>query len=329
MKQREAIGLVAALAIVAVVTVGVGLWLRRPATEWVEGEVTCTSYRLASKVAGRIDTLWVAEGDRVERGAPLYTLSTPELQAKLQQVEALRRAAEAMDAMAEAGARRQQIEAARSLWQRAEAGLVLAEKSYTRAERLFAAGVIPQQQLDEATAERDAMRASVAAAYAEYTLARAGARREEREAAAAKVSEAQGAVEEVVRYLADARITAPVSGEVVTVAAEVGELVGVGYPVITLLDRADVWVALHIREDQLPAVRIGSRLTGYLPALDRTIPLRVTYIAPEADFATWRATRAEGGFDLRTFALRARPEEQEEGLRAGMSVWIDWRTIER
>lgn len=329
MKTNDSIFLVTALLIVAAITLGVGLWLKRPVPQWVQGEVDCTAYRLSSKVAGRIDSLWVAEGDRIERGAPLYRLSTPELQAKRKQVEALLGAAEAMDAAVVAGARRQQVEAARSLWQKAEAGLTLAEKSYARVERLYEAGVVPAQRLDEATAERDAMRATTEAARAEYRLAEAGARREEREAAAAKVREAAGAVDEVSLYIDDATVYAPVAGEISTVAAEVGELVGVGYPVITLLDRNDLWVAFQIREELLPAVEIGSRLVGYLPALDREVVFRVSYIAPEANFATWSATRAEGGFDIRTFLVRARPEELQPTMRVGMSVLVDWRTVGR
>lgn len=320
------------LLLLAILLLGVGLVLlgralRRRTPQLIQGRVECTTYRASSKVPGRILELHVAEGDRVERGEVLYTLSTPELDAKLQQVEALRSAAGALDAATLAGARTQQIRAAKSMWEKARAGLDLARKSYERVRRLYDGGVVPAQQLDEATANYEAMRATERAALAEYELARDGARREDKEAAAAKVREAQGAVAEVESYLADARVTAPVTGEVSSVIAEAGELVGTGYPVVAILDLNDRWVTFNIRETLLPRIRIGTRMTGYVPALDRRIGLHVTYLAPEADFATWSATSTQGGFDIRTFAVKAEPTGEADGLRPGMTVVVDLNEI--
>ncbi len=301
---------------------------RRHTPQLIQGRVECTTYRASSKVAGRIVELRVEEGDRVEQGELLYTLAIPELDAKLQQVEALRTAAGALDAATVAGARKPQIRAAQSLWQKAQAGLELARKSYERVRRLHESGVVPAQQLDEARANYEAMRATERAARAEYDLARDGARSEDKEAAAAKVREAEGAVAEVESYIADARVTAPVSGEVSSIIAEAGELVGTGYPVVAILDLNDRWVTFNIRETLLPRIRIGTRMEGYVPALDRRIALRVSYISPEADFATWTSSRTQGGFDIRTFAVKARPEAETDGLRPGMSVVVDWDKIE-
>lgn len=92
----------------------------------------CTTYKASSKVPGRIDDMKVEQGDRVEKGQLLYTLSTPELEAKLQQAEAVKSAAAALDQAAIAGARIQQIEAAMNMWEKAQAGLELARKTYER-----------------------------------------------------------------------------------------------------------------------------------------------------------------------------------------------------
>jgi len=328
MKKSHSILLAAAVLLLAAGLVLLGRSLkRRSPLLLLQGRVECTTYRASSKVPGRILEMRVAEGDRVERGELLYTLSTPELDAKLQQAEALRSAAGALDAATLAGARKQQVEAARNLWQKAQAGLTLARKSYERVRRLYDSGVVPAQQLDEATANFEAMRASEQAARAEYELARDGARREDKEAAAAKVREAQGAVEEVASYLSDARVYAPVSGEVSSVIAEAGELVGSGYPVVAILDLQDVWVTFNIKETLLPRIRLGTRFEGYVPALGRSVPLEVSWIAAQADFATWSATRTLGGFDIRTFAVKVRPTGEERALRPGMSVLVDWDRI--
>ena len=112
-----------------------------------------------------------------------------------------------------------------------------------------------------------------------------------------------------------------------TVIAEEGELVGSGYPVVTLLDMNDIWVSFNIKEDLLPKIRIGSTLTAYVPGIGREIELKVDYMAVQAEYATWSATRTKGDFDIRTFEVKARPVSQTEGLRPGMTVTVDWDAI--
>ena len=149
----------------------------------------------------------------------------------------------------------------------------------------------------------------------------------EKEAAAAQVRQAEGAVSEVESYLSDALVYSPVTGEVSTIIAEAGELVGTGYPVVAILDMSDVWVTFNIKEDLMPDIHIGTRMTGYIPALDRSVEFEVTYIAVQADFATWSATRTQGGFDIRTFAVKAKPTQDVEYIRPGMSVLVNWKDI--
>ena len=151
---------------------------------------------------------------------------------------------------------------------------------------------------------------------------------EEKEAAAAQVRQAEGAVSEVESYLSDAMVYSPVTGEISTIIAEAGELVGSGYPVVAILDLSDLWVTFNIREDLLPKIKMGTLMTGYVPALDKEVEFKVTYIAPQADFATWSATRTQGSFDIRTFAIKAKPTTDVENIRPGMSVLVNWNQIE-
>lgn len=288
----------------------------------IQGVVNCRTYRASSKIPGRIDSLYVAEGDMVAMGDLLYTLTTPELNAKLQQVSALEAAAEAINVEVDRGARKEQIEAARSMWQKALAGEELAQRSFERVKNLYEKGVVPRQQYDEALANMEAMRATVQAAKAEYDLARNGATREQKEAVAAKVREAQGAVMEVRSYMSDARVYAPVSGRIADVVSEHGELVGAGFPVVAILDLDNCWVSFNIRESNLHGIDVGYRFVGHVPALDRDVLFEVYYISSEADFATWGATRARGGFDIRTFEVRAHAADGNVGLLPGMSVIV-------
>ena len=329
MKRNNVIGIAAAAAVIILAVVLISWYLDRRVPMLIQGTVECTTYKASSKVPGRIDQMKVEEGQQVEKGQLLYMLSTPELDAKLQQAEAVKSAAAALDAAAVAGARIQQIEAALNMWEKAQAGLELARKTYERVQNLYNEGVIPAQKLDEAEANYKAMEATALAAKAQYDMASDGARKEDKEAAAARVRQAEGAVSEVESYLSDAAVYAPVTGEISTIIAEEGDLVGSGYPVVAILDMSDLWVTFNIKETMLPGMKIGTRMTGFVPALDRDVEFEVTYIAPQADFATWAATRTQGGFDVRTFAVKAKPVSAAENMRPGMSVLVDWEQIAR
>lgn len=328
MKRSNIYGVVAAAAVILLSVALISWYLTKRSPMLIQGTVECTIYKASSKVPGRIDAMKVAEGDRVEKGQLLYVLSTPELDAKLAQAEAVKSAAAALDAAAVAGARIQQIEAALNMWEKAQAGLELARKTYERVKNLYDQGVVPTQKLDEATANYEAMKATAQAAKAQYDMAADGARKEDKEAAAARVRQAEGAVSEVESYIGDAMVYSPVAGEVSTIVAQQGELVGSGYPVVAILDMSDLWVTFNVKETLLPKIKVGTRMTAYVPALDRNVELEVSYIAVQADFATWAATRTQGGFDIRTFAVKARPTGDAGQLRPGMSVLVDWDKID-
>ena len=311
------------LAITAIIIVFIGISIKKNKKVVLQGVIECREYRVASKIAGKIETLHISEGDSVTIGELLYTISTPELQTKLSQAIAAKDAAMALDKQTISGARQQQIDAAYNLWQKASAGRELAQKSFERIANLHAKGVVTTQQLDEATANLEAMRATESAAYAEYSLALAGATKEQKDAAAANVNIAQGAIDEITSYISDGTVISPISGEVSTVAYYPGEVVGAGFPVVTILDLDDLWAEFNIKENLLPHFTIGTTLIAYIPAIDKHISLVVSYISPQADFAIWNATRAEGGFDIRTFVVKLKPTDNKSKLRPGMSAIIE------
>ena len=305
----------------------VGYHIKRSEPIILQGTVECTTYRASSKIAGRIEKMNLHEGQHVTKGELLYTLSTPELNAKLQQAEAAKNTAAALDQKALAGARIQQIEAARNLWQKAQAGRVLSQRTFERVKTLYEQGVVAAQKFDEAEANYQAMVASEAAAKAQYELALDGASKEDKEAAAAQVQQAEGAINEVESYISDAMVYSPVDGEISSIIAEQGELVGSGYPVVSIIDTTDIWATFNVKETLLPKIKIGGKMVAYIPALDRDIEFEIRYISVQADFATWSATRTQGSFDIRTFAVKAYPIGNAEGLRPGMSVLVDWNQL--
>lgn len=254
MKKSTIVTIILIAAAVVLGVIFISWYLRKATPLYIQGTVECTTYKASSKVPGRIEEMKVEEGQHVTKGELLYTLSTPELNAKLQQAEAVKSAASAMDQKALTGARIQQKEAALNLWEKAQAGLLLAQKTFDRVNNLYEQGVVPAQKLDEARANLQAMQATERAAKAQCELVFDGASKEEKEAAAAQVRQAEGAVSEVESYLSDALVYSPVTGEVSTIIAEAGELVGTGYPVVAILDMSDVWVTFNIKEDLMPDI---------------------------------------------------------------------------
>ena len=161
------------IAIVALV----GFFMLRKGPEIVQGQAEVTEYRVSSKVPGRILEFRVKEGQSVQAGDTLAILEAPDVQAKLEQARAAESAAQAQNEKALKGARREQIQAAYEMWQKALAGLEIAEKSYTRVKNLHDQGVMSTQKLDEVTAQRNAARATEKAAKAQYDMAKNGAER--------------------------------------------------------------------------------------------------------------------------------------------------------
>lgn len=308
------------LGVVGLVTL-TGFFLLTPPDDIIMGQAEATQVRISGKVPGRIEAYRFSEGDKVKVGDTLVFLDTPEVLAKLQQVEAVRRAAEAQNAKAIKGARAQEIAGAYEMWQKAKAGLDIAQKSYTRVQNLFDKGVMSAQKRDEAEASYKAMAATEKAAKSQYDMAVDGARVEDKAAAAALVGQAAGAVAEVESYLKEAALVSPIDGEVSERFPEVGELVGTGAPIMNITDLNDMWVTFSIREDHLKNIKIGTELDAFIPALDnRPVKLKVYYMKDMGTYAAWKATKTNGQFDSKTFEVRARPMEKVADLRPGMSV---------
>ena len=290
--------------------------------EVLQGQVEVNEYRVASKVPGRILEIRVKEGDYVKAGDTLVIIDAPDVMAKQAQAESAESAASAMDEMARNGARQEQIRAAFEVLQQTKAGLEIAEKSYNRVQRLFDEGVMSEQKRDEAFANYKAMEAQMKAAQSQYDMARNGARREEKMAAAAQVQRAKGAVAEVNSYVHEMVQVATQDGEVSEIFPEVGELVGTGSPIMTISLMKDVWASFNVREDQLGSMAVGQTIHAFVPAFNKDMDFKVYYMKDQGSYATWKATKANGQYDLKTFEVKAKPVKEYEGLRPGMSVVI-------
>lgn len=288
--------------------------------EIIQGEVEVSEYRVSSKLPGRIVELRVKEGDFVHVGDTLAILEVPEVDAQKKVAEATGEATQAVQSLTDAGARKEQIQGAYELLQQARAASDIAQKTYTRMQNLYNEGVISGQKRDEAFAAYKATEAQVKAAQSQYDMARNGARRQEKEIAAKNAQAARSAVDVVSSLLRETVQVAQVEGEVSEVYPKVGELVGMGSPIMTISMMSDLWGTFNIREDQLEGMKVGDTFSAYCPAFNKTLKLRVFYIHDQGSYAVWKATKTNGQYDLKTFEVKARPVNRFDGLRPGMSL---------
>ncbi|WP_318439437.1 HlyD family secretion protein [Photobacterium leiognathi] len=315
-----------AVPVIAVVGwLGYTFWhAYQPQPERMQGQIEAQQYNISSKVPGRIDQVLVRKGDEVKPGQLIFTILSPEIDAKLEQAKAGESAAGALAEEAEKGARRQQIAAAEDQWRKATAAAKLMHKTYIRVNNLYKDGVIAEQKRDEAFTQWQAAQYTESAAYQMYEMAKEGARVETKRAAQEKVKMAAGAVAEVEAYVADTKVSSWHQGEVSQVLLHDGELAPQGFPVVNIIDINDAWAVFNVREDKLRDYQEGKEFKATIPALgDKAYTFKVSHVAVMGDFATWRATDTAKGFDMRTFEVEARPTQPIDGLRVGMSVIVE------
>lgn len=291
----------------------------------LQGQAEAYEVRVSGKIPGRIDKFLVSEGMTVNKGDTLVLISSPELNAKLMQATSAEDAANAQNQKANKGARSEQIAGAYELWQKAEVGVKLAEKTFKRVQNMYNENMVPAQKRDEAEANYQTAIATSKAAKSQYDMAINGAEKEDKLAALAMVNRAKGAVSEVESYLSETTLVSPINGEVSDVFPKQGELVGSGAPIMNIVDLNDVWVVFNIREDLLSSIKVGKEFDATVPALgNKVITLKVNYIKAMASYATFKATKTNGGFDVKSFEVRAKPLATIDGLRPGMSLMVDY-----
>lgn len=327
LQHRNAIYTLAIVATVILLVALMGLLFLGRESDYIEGQAEADEYRVSSKVPGRIRKYYVSEGDWVKAGDTLVTLEAPDVEAKYTQVEAIRTAAEALNEKSHSPARIEVLQSAYEMWQKAVAGVDIARKTFERVERLYTEGVTTAQQRDEAQANLNAMIATEKAARWQYEMAQRGAQVEDKEITAAQVKEAEGGVAEVVSYIDETVLTAPMEGQVSDIFPLQGELVGSGAPImnITLMDR--LWVSLNVREDHLIFFPVGEIFTAYAPGIDREVTLQVNRLKDRGTYAAWKATKVTGEYDLKTFEVKAIPTQTIKGLWPGMSVVVKLKRI--
>lgn len=305
--------------------VGLTVWyLALPQPLLIQGEADATRMDISARVDGRVGARPVSRGDNVAAGQLLVRIDNPELITRLQEAQAALAVAQAKLSHIEAGTRAEEIAQRKAAVDIAGSNLTLAQRTYDRARELAQSGNAPVQRLDEATNSLTIAQRTADQAKHAYDEAVAGYTAEERAIARANVAQAQASIGAIEARVRELEINAPISAQVYQIGSEVGEYVAPGVPLLSLVDLNDVWLRFNLREDLVKGLKVGDRMQMRAPALgDRQIIAEVKFIAPRGEYAGWRATRATGDFDLRTFEIRAYPVTPIPELRPGMSVYAE------
>ncbi len=333
-RERPTGSATAAATIVTLILVGIvglSIWyLARPEPLIVQGEADATRVDIAARVEGRVGKRPVERGQNVAAGQLLFQIDNPELITKWRQAEAGVEVAKAQLANILAGTRAEVIDQKKAALESAQANFQLANKTYARIKDLAGSGNAPLQRLDEVTNSLEVARRDQDRAQFAYNEAVNGATKEEREIAQTSVLKAQANVDTIKADVDELMVKAPIAAQVYQIGAEVGEYISPGVPLLSLIDLGDVWLRFNLREDLIKGLKVGDRFKMRVPALgDKEIEAQVKLIETRGEYAGWRATRATGDFDLRTFEVRAYPVSPLPALRPGMSVYAEWPTAER
>lgn len=291
----------------------------------LQGEVDAPEVIVTSKAKGRVIERHIERGDDVKKGQLLLTLESPELQAQYEALQAAKDQAQAQFDLSINGTREETLRDLQSSVAEANSQYQNASREYARLSNLKGKGYVSANELDSARKAKDVAFQQVQGAKARLDEGQHGDRIELRHQYEAALHQAEQKLAEIRVQLDDLQVKAPVDGEVGPIPAEIGELFNAGSPLVSLIRLPQSYFIYNLREDILVNVKKGDKIQLDVPALNnKLVEAEIRYIAPKGDYATKRATRATGDFDLKTFEVRLYPLEPIEGLRPGMSVLWHW-----
>lgn len=299
----------------------------------VSGFVEATEIQVAAEVAGRIEQLAVAEGDRVAAGALVAQLDTRDAALQIERLRAERQAAQAQLRLLQAGTRDEDVRQAEAQVRVAEAdaGTAAAEVraadiDLERFESLLAANAGSRKQRDDARARAEVARQRQRTAAERVDAARtlvarvkAGARPEELDAARARVAAVDAQVAILEKSVADARIVSPAAGVVTQKLVDAGELVVRGAPLVVVTDLDHAWANLFVPEPMVPRILLGHSAVVHTDAGGEGIPGTVTFISTRAEFTPRNVQTAEERSKL-VYRIKVSVDNQNGVLKQGMPV---------
>lgn len=320
-KNKALLAIGAIILVTLLGLIAFGLWKSyQPKTIDVQGRVEAETLHVSTKVPSRIEGIFVHDGQKVEKGQLLVTLSSPEITTSKQQALAGLQSALALQSSVDRGAQQENIDSLYANWQSLKAQENLAKTTFNRGQNLYQQGVISRQRRDEMQAAAISATQLTEAVYQQYARAKRGSTSQQKTSADAQVEIAKAAVAEANALEAETKLFSPISGTVSKTYGKPSELVAIGVPVVSILQDDEQWVSLNVREDQYTQVYQAQSLDGFIPALNKTVKFNIESIDAEGEFATIKTTRQTGGYDIRSFKIKLTPAAPLTDLKVGMSV---------
>ena len=303
-----------------------GIFLMKEKEIVLQGQIEAEEYNISGLLPGRIERIYVKKGESVNKNDTLVHIISREMIAELNSQNALHEAALSQSEKIDSGSRKELISIAKELWVGTKADLKMTKTTYERIKVLYEDSIVSLQRKDEAEAIYKSSLAAERAAYYQYQMALDGAQDADKTTAKAMAKAAQSNSDVVKSILDDAKLTSPISGEVASISLNEGELTSIGTNIMTIIDIDNPYLVINVREDLLPHFQMSGTILCDIPALQlKDVPFTIDYISPLGSFATWKATKETGGYDLKTFEIQAVPATKVYGLRPGMSGLITVR----
>ena len=315
--------LILGLIPLAIVLVSIGFIIKaiaEPEPFVFTGLIETKQVNAASLLPGRVESILVEEGDEVNKGQVIAILEDKIIATKISQAQGMVESAQSVEKMAKEGVRKESKRSAEHQYVIAKKEYEFSKKTYNHYLKLFKDDVISQQEMDVVELKYESSKQNLAISHNTYKVALKGSRDEEIEAAQGQLKSASSVYDEAKVFKEELIIRSPVDGEITEQIAEEGEVVGSGYPILTIIIPERNYALLQVREDQMNAFKKGSEHKIRIPALGNLeFEVYVHYISPMADFATWEPTQLKGDYALRTFEVHLKPLKVIDDLRPGMS----------
>lgn len=289
----------------------------------VIGMVDAEYVDVAAEFPGRLDSLLVSQGDTVKEGQLLGVLRTTEINAIRRQAEAAIEAASSQVKLLEKGARPEIIKNAGNLYSIAQEQYNLAQKTYQRMERLYNDSVISGTEKDLIYFKFQAARKEMEIARLNQEMLEKGTQPEIIQTATAILKQAEEGYALTKALTDNTRIHAPAAGIISSLVIHQGEIVSIGYPMMTLQKPLSYFIRFNIRQDAAGALPLGTKTKVRVPGCQpETFEVYVSSVAPSLEFANWVPVKEKGKFELRTFTIECKPADVAaiNGLRPGMTA---------
>jgi len=284
------------------------------------GLIETKQVNAASLLPGRVESVLVDEGDTVSKGQIVAILEDKIVSAKVNQAQGLMESAKSIEKLASKGNREENKKSAEHQYIIAKKEFEFSKKTYEHYLSLYKDSIISQQEMDVIKLKYESSKEQLGISKNLYKIALKGSREEELVAAKGQSKSASSVYDEAQAFKDELIVHSPVDGEIAEQIAEPGEVIGAGYPILTIIMPDKNYALLQVREDKMSFFKKGSKHNIKIPALDNSeFEMYVNYISPMADFATWEPTQLKGDYNLKTFEVHLKPTEKIDDLRPGMS----------